>query len=81
MITQPKLSTKVKKQKQTKEFLNANEKCPFEPPSKRETPNTQLSTNHWSSVNQTDSTPEVRENENANKSQEMKVKLPKARKT
>jgi hypothetical protein len=29
----------------------------------------------------THSTPKVRENENANKSQEMKVKLPRARKT
>jgi hypothetical protein len=42
--------------------------CPFEPTSTRETPNTQLSTNPWFSASQIHSTPEVRENENANKS-------------
>jgi len=56
------------KQKQTNELLNANEKCPFEPTSIKETPKTQLSTNPWFSSSQIHSTPEVRENENANKS-------------
>jgi hypothetical protein len=50
-------------------------KCPFEATSKRETPNAQLSTNHWFLADSTHSTPEIRENENAKKGQEMKVKL------
>jgi hypothetical protein len=49
--------------------------CPFEPTSTRETPNTQLSTNPWFSASQIHSTLEIRENENAKKGQEMKVKL------
>jgi hypothetical protein len=68
------------KQKQTMELLNANENCPFGPTSTRETPNSQLSTNTWFSASSTHSTQEIREKKNANKIQEMKVKLPKQEK-
>ena len=46
----------------------------------RETPNTQLSTNHWFSASQTHSTPEVRENENANQEPRNESQATKARK-
>jgi hypothetical protein len=50
-------------------------KCPFEPTSKREKPDAELSTNHWFLAGSTHSTPEIRENENAKKGQDMKFKL------